>query len=134
MPMQLTLDFKPRPQHPPHDLIASLTWLDVSEIARGVGFTTDAELSIALHDALEPVSTEEDGDYDQRLYDALWLAHFELSLNPRHATTFTFTFPHKHWRTDEITDIPLRLRCEVRDHVARLGFLTDFQEATWRTT
>jgi hypothetical protein len=132
--MQLILDFTPKPQRSPPALIAIPTWLDVSEIARGVGFTTRVEVSLTLHDALEPISTEEDGDYDQRLYDALWLAHFELMLARSQSVNFTFAFPRKHWRTEEITDIPLRLRCEVNNKTARLGFLADFQEVLWRTT
>lgn len=134
MQMQLALDFTPQPQRSPPALIAIPTWLDVSEIARGAGFTTNVEVSLALHETLEPISTEEDGDYDQRLYDALWLACFELVLDHRQAANFTFSFPRKHWRTEEITDIPLRLRCEVNNKTARLGFLADFQEATWPTT
>ena len=123
MPTQLSFAFPTKPvlQHPPpHPL-----WLEVD---------ASAEVSIALHDAFTPLSTEEDGDYDQRLYDALWLARFELSLDHRKATNFTFTFPRKHWRTEAITDISLRLRCEAHGETIRLGLLADFQEATWPTT
>ena len=133
MPMQLTLDFAPKACAPPL-LLHSPAWLDVSDVARGVGFSTAVEISPALHDALEPISTEEDGDYEQRLFDALWMAHFELSLDHKQAANFTFNFPRKHWRTEQITNIPLRLRCEVNNETARLGFLADFQEATWRIT
>lgn len=134
MPTQLSFVFRSKPIAQPPPPQPPPLWLDVTPIGCAVGFTGNAELSLALHDALEPISTEEDGDYDQRLYDALWLARFELSLDPRGATNFTFTFPRKHWRTEEIADIPLRLRCEVMDKTARLGFLADFQEAIWRTT
>ena len=123
MPTQLSFAFptKPVPQHPPPPLL----WLQVD---------ANAEVSIALHDALTPLSIEEDGDYDQRIFDALWLAHFELSLDHRESANFTFTFPRKHWRTEAITDIPLRLRCETHGENIRLGLLADFQEATWPTT
>ena len=133
MPMQLTLDFTPKACAPP-PFLQNPAWLDVSDVARGVGFSTTVEISLALQDALEPISTEEDGDYEQRLFDALWMAHFELSLDRKQAANFTFNFPRKHWRTEETTDILLRLRCEVNNETARLGFLADFQEATWRTT
>ena len=121
--MQLSFAFATRPVagHPPPPPL----WLEVD---------ASAEVSIALHDALTPLSTEEDGDYDQRLFDALWLARFELALDHRESANFTFVFPRKHWRTEEIADIPLRLRCEARGEAIRLGLLADFQEATWPTT
>lgn len=122
MPMQLTLDFATKASPPPPDS----TWLDVSGVARGVGFSSAVEISLALRDALEPISTEEDGDYEQRLFDALWLAHFELALNRKMSVNFTFTFPRKHWRTEEIAQIALRLRCEARNKTAFLGLLEDF--------
>ena len=121
MPTQLSFAFQTKPvlQHPPPQ------WLEVD---------ANAEVSIALHDALTSLSTEEDGDYDQRLYDALWLARFELALDHKQAANFTFACPRKHWRTEEITDISLRLRCETFGDITRLGLLADFQEATWPTT
>ncbi|MBI5933822.1 MAG: hypothetical protein HY867_08950 [Chloroflexi bacterium] len=121
--MQLSFAFQTKPVtgHPPPPPL----WLEAD---------ASAEVSLSLHDALTPLSTEEDGDYDQRVYDALWLARFELSLDHRPSADFTFAFPRKHWRTEEITDIPLRLRCEASGEGIRLGLLADFQEATWRTT
>lgn len=127
MPTQLMLDFRPRPIQIP-------TWLDVSQVGRGVGFPANVQVSPALYEALTPLSTEEDGDDDQRLYDALWLAHFELTLDHRNAANFTFSFPRKHWKTEVITDVSLRLRSEMRHNSVFLGLLQDFQEATWRTT
>lgn len=121
MPTQLSFAFptKPISQHPPP------LWLEVD---------VNAKVSIALHDALTPLSTEEDGDYEQRIYDALWLARFELSLDYRESANFTFSFPRKHWRTEETTDISVRMRCEAHGETIRLGLLADFQEATWPTT
>lgn len=123
MPTQLSFAFptKSVSQHPPPPPL----WLEVD---------ASAEMSVALHDALTPLSTEEDGDYDQRLYDALWLARFELALDHRESANFTFTFPRKHWRTEAITDISLRLHCEMHGETIRLGLFADFQEATWPTT
>ena len=123
MPTQLSFVFRTKPiaQHPPPPL-----WVDVTQIGRAVGFITDAELSLALHDALTPLSTEEDGDYDQRLYDALWLAHFQLSLDQSRSATFAFTFPRKHWKTEEITEASLRLRVEAHPQSVLVGLLPDF--------
>ena len=123
MPTQLSFAFPTKrvSQHPPPPPL----WLQVD---------ASAEVSIALHDALTPLSTEEDGDYDQRLFDALWLSRFELTLGHRESANFTFTFPRKHWRTEAITEISLRLRCETHGETIRLGLLADFQEATWPPT
>ncbi len=57
---------------PPGAGVKDPRWVDVSDIAAGIGFAGKVLLSVALSDALEPIATELDGDYDQRLYDALW--------------------------------------------------------------
>jgi hypothetical protein len=132
MQLTLALDFVPRPPLPAPFHFP--TWLDASEATTGIGFPLPVEISVALQDALEPISLEEDGDYDQRLYDALWLAHFELCLDHRLTATFTFTFPRKHWKTEEVTGISLRLRVETHENLTRVGLLPDFQETRWRST
>jgi hypothetical protein len=126
MSMQLTLDFTPKPCPPLLPPFHNPTWLDVSQVARGVGFTTTVEVSVALQDELQPISSEEDGDYEQRLYDALWLAHFQLSLDQSRSATFAFTFPRKHWKTEEITEASLRLRVETQPQSVFVGLLPDF--------
>ena len=126
MPMQLILDFTTKPPLQRKPVIENKTWLDVSDLARGVGFTTAVQNSIALHDALEPLQNEIDGDYDQHLYDALWRAHFQLSLDPLPSATFNFAFPRKDWKTEEISEINLRLRVEAKEQVVLLGLLQDF--------
>ncbi len=126
MPMQLILDFTPRLPHSSPRLIPSAAWLDVSEIARGVGFSNKVEISLALRDALEPTQSEQGGDYDQRLYDALWLAHFQLSLDCRPSTVFTFAFPRKRWKTEETMEASLRLRVEAQPQSVLVGLLPDF--------
>jgi hypothetical protein len=125
MPLQLTLDFTPKP-YVPHPLLLDPIWLDASDVARGVGFSPIVKISVALHDSLDPISTEEDGDYEQRLFDALWQARFELALDHRESANFTFTFPRKHWRTEEIMEIALRLRCKVKNKTVFLGLMEDF--------
>ena len=111
---------------PPLSLPVDPRWLNVSDLAAGVGFTTQVVISVSLSDALEPVTTEADGDYDQRLYDALWLAHFQLARDQVPAATFNFTFPRKHWMSEELTDVSLRLRVETREQAIFIGLLEDF--------
>ena len=126
MPMQLILDFTTKPPLQRKPVIENVTWLDVSDLARGVGFTSRVQISVTLHDALEPLQNEIDGDHDQRLYDALWHARFQLSLNSLPSATFNFSFRHKDWKTEEISEISLRLRVEVKEQVVLLGLLQDF--------
>ena len=127
MQMQLTLDFTSRP--PKQKLIIkNTTWMNVSDVARGIGFTIPVELSIALSDALEPLQTEDDEDYDQRLYDALWLAHHYLSLDLRQRETlsFTFDFLREDKHIGKFIEASLRLRVERQKQVVLLGLLQDF--------
>lgn len=126
MQTQLTLDFTPRPSNL-KPKIKNTTWMNVSDIARGIGFTIPVEVSIALNDALEPLRTEDDEDYDQRLYDALWRAHHYLSLDhQRESLSFTFDFLHENKRTGKFTEASLRLRVETQKQVVLLGLIQDF--------
>ncbi len=111
---------------PPVPVPLELRWLDVSDITVGTGFDSKVLLSVALSDALEPIATESDGDYDQRLYDALWLAYFRLRLDDVEAATFNFTFQRTHWMSGERIDDSLRLRAETRDEAIFIGLLEDF--------
>ena len=95
MAIQLAFGFTPRHPREQRPIIRNEAWLDVSDIARGVGFTTAVQVGISLHEALRPLQNEIDGDYDQRLYDALWMAHIKLSLENSQFATFSFTFPRK---------------------------------------
>lgn len=127
MQMQLTLDFTSRP--PKQKLIIkNTTWMNVSDVARGIGFTIPVEVSIALSDALEPLQTEDDDDYDQRLYDALWLAHHYLALDlrQRESITFTFDFLCEDKHTGKFIEASLRLRVETQKQVVLLGLIQDF--------
>ena len=85
--------------------VPDMRWLDVTSIAAGTGFTTKVAVSIGLSDALQPITNETDSDYDQRIYDALWRAHFQLSLDHCQSATYNFLFTRKHWRTEEIIDV-----------------------------
>ena len=126
MQMQLTLDFTPRHSNL-KAIIKNTTCMDVSDIARGIGFTIPVEVSIALSDALEPLQTEDDDDYDQRLYDALWLAHHYLALDhQRPSISFTFDFLRENKHTGKFIEASLRLRVETQKQVVLLGLIQDF--------
>ncbi|MBI5963663.1 MAG: hypothetical protein HY863_09335 [Chloroflexi bacterium] len=126
MQTQLTLDFTSRP--PKQKLIIkNTTWMNVSDVARGIGFTIPVEVSIALSDALEPLQTEDHDDYDQRLYDALWLAHHYLSLDcQRESITFTFDFLREDKHTGKFIEASPRLRAETQKQVVLVGLMQDF--------
>ena len=118
MQMQLPLDLTSKPRRKQKPIIKNTTWMDMGDIAKGIGFTTPVEVSIALSDALEPSQTEDVDDYDQRLYDALWLTHHYLSLDQSHETfTFTFDFLREDKHTGKITEVSLRLRVEAQKQV-----------------
>ena len=126
MQMQLTLDFTSRP--PKQKLIIkNTTWMNVSDIARGIGFIIPVEVSIALSETLMSLQTEDDEDYDQRLYDALWLAHHYLSLDlQRLSISFTFDFLRENKHTGKFIEVSLRLRAETQKQVVLLGLMQDF--------
>ena len=124
----LSLSDQPNAQQEQKLTIKNEAWLNVSDIARGVGFTTAVQISVTLNDALQPLQNETDGDYDQRLYDFLWRAHFQLSLDQSQSATFNFTFPRKDRRTEVVSEVSLRGRVEVKKQVVLLGLLEDF----WR--
>jgi hypothetical protein len=126
MSTPLTLNLTPEPQREQKPIIHNESWLDVSDIARGVGFIAPVRVSVSLNDALQPLQNETDGDYDQRLYDCLWLAHFKLSLDQSQSATFNFTFPRKDRKTEEVSEVSLRLRVEAQKQVVLLGLLEDF--------
>ena len=127
MQMQLTLDFTPRLQLQQKPIIKNSTWMNVSDVASGIGFTIPVEVSIALRDALMPVQTEDDENYDQRLYDTLWLAHHYLSLDhQRESLSFTFDFLRENKHTGKFIESSLRLRVEVQKQVVLLGLSQDF--------
>jgi hypothetical protein len=123
---QLPLDFSTRLPPPTRPIIAYPTWMDISQIAAGVGFSEPLFISLTLSDALQATHLEAVNDYDQRLCDVLWLGHFELSLNDRQPATFTFTFSRAHGKTGEITETSLRLHAEKGSQGIRLGLKQDF--------
>ena len=121
MPTQLAFEFsfKPAPDKPS---FTSPAWHDVSDIARGVGFTEAVQVSPALKDALE----YQQDDYDQLLYDALWLAHFKLSLDDLTGASFNFSGDQKDCESQGASGVSLQLRIETHEEMVRLGLLEDF--------
>ena len=93
MAIQLAFDFNSKPRVEDNPIIRKDIWLDVSDIARGVGFTERVHLSKALNYSLEPRHERNESNYDQLLYEALWLAYLKLSLDQSQAATFNFVFP-----------------------------------------
>ena len=127
MAIQLAFDFTSKSLVEDNLITTKETWLDISDIARGVGFAETVHLSLALNDALEARNEMSESDYDQLLYDALWLAHLQLTLNQSQVATFNFVFPSNDWETEKKWDISLRLRVEAYKQVVLLGLLSDFQ-------
>jgi hypothetical protein len=126
MSNQLPLNFSDRSPTASESVIENPIWQDVSQIAAGVGFSEPVSISLALSDALEATHLETENDYDQRLYDALWRAHFELSLNDGQPASFTFTFSRAHWKTGDVSETGLSLHVEIGSQGTRLGLKTDF--------
>ena len=132
MSTQLRLNLTPRPAADPELAFDPRSWLDVSAIAAGVGFEQPVFVCLALSDALEANQGETESDYDQRLYDALWYAHFEWFHNDERPVnfTFTFTFLRKHLKTENNHETSLRLWGESQSSGMFLGLQEGFQEAT----
>ena len=122
MATQLAFDFSSKPSLDNNPIITKDAWLDVSEIARGVGFMDTVLVSFALRDALE----YQRADYDQLLYDALWLAHFKLSIDGLTSATFNLNTERKGAGSETATSIHLRLRVQKWEQTVCLGLLEDF--------
>jgi hypothetical protein len=117
MPLQLTLDFMPHFQDE--------EWLDVTDIARGVGFTGPVQISPALSGALLSHQDEPKDACNQRLFDCLWLAYLHWSLSEGEAATLNFFFEH----ADAKEEIRLRIRIAAQATAIRLGLPEDFPPA-----
>ena len=122
----MTLDLTFISQLKQAPIIKYQSWLDVSAIAKGVGFIAPVEISIALSDALAPHQAVDDDDYDQRLYDALWLAHHYLSLDQRTSFTFTFDFLRNDKLNGKFVEANLRLMVQAQKNLTLIGLPQDF--------
>ena len=125
MPTQFTLDFTPRPQ-PTCLTTQDNAWLDVTDIARSVGFLEPVQISSSLNDALEAHQNEPDDAYHQQLFDCLWLAHLQWTLSEGEAATLNFFFE----RADGTEESRLSFRLELHQKIIRLGLPNDFPERT----
>ena len=83
------------------------------------------EVSQALLDALTHFQSEDD-DFDQHLYDAIWLAHHYRTIDQRPSFSFLIDFLHTNPTTGHMTESHLRLYVEEKDSVILLGLLQDF--------
>ena len=126
MSTQLRFDLTPRPPADTEPAFDPRNWLDVSDIAVGVGFDQPVFVSVTLSDAFKASQSEADSETDQRLYDALWYAHFESSLNDGRSAHIAFTFPYKLQKAKIAYETSLRLHIERRCQGMFLGFLEDF--------
>ncbi len=72
----------------PRPAVDGITWREVSDLARGVGFACPVAVSAELHDRLD----------DQALYDLLWLAWHSLSLDGEPCARFTLELEHQTFR------------------------------------
>ncbi len=118
MAVQLAFDFS-LPAQPALPDIQKEEWLDVTDIARGLGFTGPVEIGLALHDALETHQDEPEDAYDHRLYDCLWLAHLQWALSEGEAATLNFFFE----RANSAAETRLRIRLEFCEGIIRLDLL-----------
>ncbi len=119
--MQLTLNLTFTPAPPGKKIFKNTTWLNAGWAVRCLGFNKKVEVSQALSDALAPLQTEDEDDYDQRLYDALWLTYHYRALEQRPSFSFTFDFLR-----DDKTETSLRLRMQEKEQLILLGLLRDF--------
>lgn len=124
--MQLTLNLTFTPVLPAKTIFKNTTWLDAGWAAGCLGFTKKVEVSQSLSDALMPLQTEDEDDGDQRLYDALWLAHHHLVLDQRSSFSFTLDFLREDRTTGTMTETSLRLHVEEKEQLILLGLLRDF--------
>ena len=109
--------------------------LDVTETAREVGFKLPVAITEALHNRLTPSKADADlgQDYEDRLWDVLWLAAFTIKLADPGTDTVTFTVvlqeaEGKSGRPQN-TDLRLRAICGPGDEgepVITVGFPEDF--------
>jgi hypothetical protein len=81
LPVPPLLTTKPLPR----PAVDGITWREVSDLARGVGFARPVAVSAELHDRLD----------DQALYGLLWLAWHSLSLNGEEHVRFTLELKHQ---------------------------------------
>ncbi len=124
--MQLTLNFTFIPAPPIQRIFKSNTWLNAGWATACLGFTKKVEISQSLSDALKSLHADDEDDHDQKLYDALWLAHHYLVLDQRPSFSFTFDFMRDDKISGRFIETSLCLHVEEKEQVILLGLLQDF--------
>jgi len=124
--MQLTLNLLFAPAPPVKTILKNTTWLNAGWATACLGFTKPVEISQSLSDALLRLQTEDEDVHDQRLYDALWLAHHYLVLDQRPSFSFTFDFLRDDKISGRLIETSLRLHVEEKEQLVLLGLLQDF--------
>ena len=124
--MQLTLNLEFSSLPLVKSILPNNLWIDVSPEARMIGFTEKVEISQSLSDALQPFQMGDKDTYNQRLYEAVWLAHHYWCLDRRPYFSFTFDFLREDGITGKLTEASLRLHAEIHEGTALLGLLEDF--------
>ena len=124
--MQLTLNLEFAPASPVKPTIQNNLWIDVSTEAHFIGFTQKVEISQSFNDALQPTQTEDEDAYNQRLYDAIWLAHHYWRLDQCPSYSFTFDLLREEVTTGTTSESSFRLHVEMQGGTALLGLLRDF--------
>jgi hypothetical protein len=117
------------------DAIADGVLVDVTDIAKGVGFKLPVAITEALNNRLTPTKADQalGQDYDGRLWDVLWLAAFTSKLADRGTDTITFTVVLQEADAKngepQNNDLHLRAMCGPGDEgepVITIGFPEDF--------
>jgi len=115
--------------------IADGVLVDVSEIAKEVGFVLPMAITEALHNRLIPSRADQGlgQEYDGRLWDVLLLAAFTLQLAERgtSSVTFTVSLQEVEARSGQLQNSDLRIRVvcgpgDEGDPVGTIGFPEDF--------
>jgi hypothetical protein len=119
--MQLTLNLSFTPALRNKKVFNNITWLDAGWATACLGFTKKVEISQSLSDALASLQGGDEDDYDQHLYDALWLAHHHLALKGQPSFSFTFDFLRDDKHRGRMARHSLRLRVEEKEQVILLG-------------
>ena len=119
--MQLTLNLTFTPAPSLKRIFQNSTWLSAGWASACLGFNKQVEISQSLSDVLG-----NEYDHDQQLYDALWLAHHYLVLEPRLSFSFTFDLMRDDKISGRFIETSLRLHVEEKEQVILLGILQDF--------
>lgn len=109
--------------------------VDMTETAKEVGFKLPVAITEALHNRLTPskADTYLGQDYNDRLWDLLWVAAFTIKLADPGTDTVTFTVALQEADAQssrlQNTDLRLRAICGPGDEgepVITIGFPEDF--------